>query len=971
MKRKGSAIITVVVAIVVLVVLALGFISSKHERAGISKMMSDEKKCEAIAESAADYILSYLRKTANKHDDQPNGGLYYLLRAPLKYSTTEEANKNTKLDVTGAKPIEDLDSHVGFSVILQPVIEDLGWTDKVEVESKCEISSAEAFSPTTEGYKVTGINNEHYEARGHSAKFLDSSINDISFDTGDENDTNWKPSDWTLSLKFPNNDPKKFNKTFKIHLSLSTDVFDVMSVLDESHEEVSAAREAWDQAKSDYNAAVEAGASDEELASLQQKVDSTRIAWEQATAKDEATNEDYKKELESIDGDEGIGVNVDLTVERANEYSMVLGGKATLHSKILKKAADLFGIQTEYKTPDDIDEIDCNKLIEESRFFPDIRPVNMTKLADTTINNLSNLNYDFSEYVSGINARMQTVSAGYQGVDLSSDDMSDPDNMNNIMVIEKGAILRITTNVKYQQSPSKTIKRTLVTEIPFKVSDVQPIAPEYTLFIANSPRLCNQGDLDQEDSRELGTPVDLNNADVFEGGSGETFTDAMLAAGTLVAHNIYGEDETKPDYNNVGGSTGRVPGMIRVNTNYGGTQKDDETSKLRCFIGCFDEPQLTEMNQMFTPNYKHSPNRFNTFPSFYWADDASDDDSAKRYHEVEFPLLFDSAKHREKIPGFGLKHFMDVYRRGGFDIVMVPTLLYGRGHMEYPLGINAEGPINTVYTRIRVGVKPNVNISKAGFVDMCEVYYSYEPVCMYGKNDRYRFDTTAMKNSRDYDPAAYGMVDHGSYEKNETWYSDTDYKYMPANCYDTMQYAKKATRFYETAEEFKADMDKPVSQGGLKDGNNIVLAGVYYIKSDQLALDGNLTFKGNGLIVCKNDITITGNIDRADEDTVIGFIARLGRISFDGTSKQSVHGAFYSNSYPISNAPALRIYGNLVCNDFVRKYLLDVEIFYDNKATCVTPLSSMRKIGKFEPKRYYVAFAENWSKFAYENTKTE
>ena len=162
MKRKGSAIITVVVAIVVLVVLALGFISSKHERAGISKMMSDEKKCEAIAESAADYILSYLRKTANKHDDQPNGGLYYLLRAPLKYSTTEEANKNTKLDVTGAKPIEDLDSHVGFSVILQPVIEDLGWTDKVEVESKCEISSAEAFSPTTEGYKVTGINNEHF-----------------------------------------------------------------------------------------------------------------------------------------------------------------------------------------------------------------------------------------------------------------------------------------------------------------------------------------------------------------------------------------------------------------------------------------------------------------------------------------------------------------------------------------------------------------------------------------------------------------------------------------------------------------------------------------------------------------------------------------------------------------------------------------------------------------------------------------
>ena len=51
MKKKGSAILTVIAAVVVLLILALSFMGSQTERAGISKSLSDEKKTEAFYEN--------------------------------------------------------------------------------------------------------------------------------------------------------------------------------------------------------------------------------------------------------------------------------------------------------------------------------------------------------------------------------------------------------------------------------------------------------------------------------------------------------------------------------------------------------------------------------------------------------------------------------------------------------------------------------------------------------------------------------------------------------------------------------------------------------------------------------------------------------------------------------------------------------------------------------------------------------
>ena len=62
MKKKGSAILAVLGCITVLAVLAFAFIGSSREKKGISRLMSDEKKCEALAESASDFIIQFIRK---------------------------------------------------------------------------------------------------------------------------------------------------------------------------------------------------------------------------------------------------------------------------------------------------------------------------------------------------------------------------------------------------------------------------------------------------------------------------------------------------------------------------------------------------------------------------------------------------------------------------------------------------------------------------------------------------------------------------------------------------------------------------------------------------------------------------------------------------------------------------------------------------------------------------------------------
>ncbi len=939
MKKQGSAIITVIAAIVVLTVLALSFIGSRRERAGISKHLSDEKKVEAMAESVSDLLLSYLKKNANKHDNPTD--LYYLLRAPLKYKskTADTDGGDIPLDVEGSGNIDNLYDYVGS--VIEPLKTELGWNDSnCTITSMCEICNAEAFGPATKNYEVAGINTEHLKAFSNMASFLDCDIDSVTF-VSDNDPSRWKPSDWKLSIGFPGNNETYLEKSFKVRVKLSTAEADMLKELNDESNKLTAAKEEVADAKDALKKAQDDGESEEKIAQLQAKVTEAEEALKKAQEEYDAFMADYNEGKAQVNSG-GFKVKVKISARRDDKDSMVLKDMKAELSGFLKIAAKLLGLPSSWK----LDDIDVQKTMEESRFFPDIRPINMEGLKNKVIE--GDPEYNFSEYVGDINTRIGEVKLGYSGYTLDSSLSDLP------MTIEKGAILRITTNVEYKQSETRTIKRELVSEIPFKVSDVQPIAPEYSFFVANSPLLSKQSDIISGNT--LGKPIDLNNAK-----DTVTSSDATLAAGRFIVHNLPFSGD-KPSYSEIGNTTGRVPGMVRINCNYSG--KGGEVTELRSFIGCFEEPELTELNQMLSPNYKSIDNKFNTRPSFYWRDD-----DPKRKHEVEFPVLFEERDVAHKIEIPGVKGFVDVYRRGGFNVVMIPTLLYGNGHMEYPLGINVEGPINSIYSRIRVSAKPNALVAPRAenkVTDTTEIYYDYEPVSTYSNGNSYSFNNTANDATK-FDAAPYGMVYNPCYKENESWSSNKLYKYMPANCYDAMQYAKKATKFYETGDEFWEDCKKEIADGGLKDGDNIRLAGVYYIKGD---LDlPEKTFIGNGLIVVRNNINLNGNINYADENTTLGLIARVGSINFNDSCTE-VHAACFSNNAPMVTG-GVKIYGNLVCNDFIRKDLLEVEVFYDNRATSVTPLASLRKAGKFEPKRYYVAFADNWSKFVYEKNKEE
>ena len=862
MKKKGSAILTVIAAVVVLLILALSFMGSQTERAGISKSLSDEKKTEALAESAADLVLSFIRKNCN--NQETGNELYYLLRAPLKYKESSGSG-NISLDVSAAPPVEDLSSYINFDELLGPVIDEIGWTGKVNIEAKCELCSAEAFTPANSNYKVPTINYDHIAAEGNSAKFLDSNIDSIAFTS--ESTTDWQPSRWELRLKFPSGNPLREEKSFDV-------------------------------------------------------------------------------DVELIFGIDIAEPTVTLEVTRAREEDTVININADTGSII-----------------DDVNlgDFDIQEKLDNSHYFPNVRPVNMEGLQNYVMGSPNTPDYDFSGYVSEISSRMDEVKNAFSAYNISSSDFAD-----NNMVIEKGAILRITTTVTYNKSESQKIVKKLTSEIPFKASDVQPIAPEYTFFVANSNLLADKADIANESGgfgKELGKPIDMN-----KGTPGsQTTPQARKAMGRLVVHNLQHKNG-KPTYNL---DPDRVPGMVRINTNYGG--RGDPTTKVRNFLGVFEEPETTELNKFFTPFNPskagdYDTNKFNTVVSFLW----EDTEPKERYHEIEFPLLFEFPNHppASKVAKEGVLGFIDVFHDGNFNIISVPTLLFGNAHMEYPLGINAEGPMTSVYSRIRIMADPDASVSivPPDVDDETKIYYDFEPVSTYSKNSTYPFEDKG-DDTTTYEPAPYGMQGHESFKPDEPWKSNDDFRYMPANCYDALQYAKKATRYYETAGEFLADMNKNIANGGLKNSNVVELNGVFYIKSGVLNLP-DFTYQGNGLIVsARSNIVINGNIKRVanpdGSNSTLGIIARTGKIAFAKAGCE-VHASCFSNNSPSSPGQRFSVYGNLVTNDFVRYWCTDIDIFYDNTLTSVTPLATLRKAGKFEPKRYVVAFADNWSRFTYE-----
>lgn len=471
----------------------------------------------------------------------------------------------------------------------------------------------------------------------------------------------------------------------------------------------------------------------------------------------------------------------------------------------------------------------------------------------------------------------------------------------NPQVVEKTGVLQIKAEVEYYPNgPSgKLIEKTLIANRPFKVSDVQPPAPEYSLFIANSDLIFEEDD----------NPMGLSLGDAIDWAPG---------VASICIHNL-------PDgeYDKLSGLEGsslsegklaQVPGMVRINSR--------SEMKINTFLGTVRQPHLTEFNALVN---KYDISSYKVLPTFRW----NDSPTPNSQYTVEFPVIKDTA-------------LLDVWPCTGFaqvlnflencDALNGPTLFFGDCFIEYPLGMCLEAKMKQRYGTVVFQVKPCGQQDDPK--DVSEIRITY-----LNKEKKY-----GIKGKEAYDTGAW---------------SPDNQNCKPANLYSLLQYAKKATHFYKSEADFWADTER--FTGGVYD-----CTGVTYIKGS-LNIDTAPEFKvkGKGILVVKDNIVITKNVRRADTDTVFSLIARAGYMEMkDGCD--FVEASCYSNSSPIFDKTSkIEINGNLVVNEFRRETIDFMELNYNSAACRVSPLSVMRDVGKFDPKRYIVSVADNWSSYKF------
>ncbi len=912
-KRTGSAILLVLVAIAVIGTLALWFVNSKSQRSGFARFMSDETKLEALAESATEFLLAKLKASINKHDysDDVTASLYHLVRQALPVKSTKPG-RNHILDTESALTVSSADVNlVGiYKSALDPLVVSYGWQPSdVTYETEISLATAENFAPK-DSYKVCGADSPHQKAEGSSAKFLDAAdMSELVAENDGDYDSAplWAPSGWYLSFNLPViESPHKheFEGTWKV--SGDGGAGELTQLTD--------ARKEIEQKLANPDLTTE------QRAALQQQLDN-------------AINEidNFKTSGKTLK------VTVSITKNGPAKFSTHFTGKIKIMgiTFTLDRAGPSLDINAELK-----EHCPFLKCIDDMS-----QPVKSLRKHVFTDSSFSKL-YKADDFVALAKTRLDEVKK-YHNIDTGTQ-----------KYVEKGTMLQFKTTVTHNQAGKKSSK-TLVAQIPLKVTDVQPVAPEYSLFVANS-NLLSEGSLPG-----LGEKIDLNDW--------EPRDTPEKAIGQFIVHNYPATVESGKTKANLAPlfKNACLPGMVRVNAQ---TSTADEAMILGTFVGTFDEPELTELNAIVSPSGGEGNsaqandsrgNLFRTEPSFIWR--TKDDNlvpAPSVHHELELPVLFtdaelDTSSPIRDIPDAGLAQIANFFKSSAFNLQMKPTLLSGNANMEYPLGIAIEGPINRIFSRIRVQVRPSAHASLSGVIDLTRIRYNYEHISRYSDNIPRDFSTAPQGKH-----ARYGMHKYKPAIDNKVWNSNSDYKYMPMNCYSTLQYAKKASRFYSSASDFVSDMGKAVDKGGLKNSDgSIMVNGVYFIDG---GLDlGGQKFKGNGLIVAKGTIKINGNITRADDKTTLGLIARRSFIHF-GPSCSRVEAACFSNEAPFSSGQKLHIDGNLVTNDFKRTNLLDVHVCYNSRACSVSPLATLRNLGKFEPKRYWVSAADNWAKTFYE-----
>lgn len=557
--------------------------------------------------------------------------------------------------------------------------------------------------------------------------------------------------------------------------------------------------------------------------------------------------------------------------------------------------------------------------------------------------------------------------------------------------VEKTGALQIKAEVFFEPQAGRLIQRTLVAERDFKISDLQPVAPEYVFFINNSK---------DEEIIFIGIPED-----------GTTATSSIHAVPHDPADNYKLKFSKLAEAFDSGAINEQtlVPGLIRIN----GTPD----MAIHLFTGALEEVYTTHYNGLMAD---HDTNlQLNTDnkldPRFNWLSGNS-----MFMDTVYLPIDGPEINQEFLTSDRGIVNMFNVLKNN--LTLNVPTMLFGDYMIEYPFNVQIEANLKQHFSQVSLKAKVEIDgnaamklkdkgvgaatikirliskIAPSADNEMDDNLWEVKKVDDNGNLSGDPFEVTLAPP--DY-PGPYAAGDDVNIETTSGFALDeetlellkkadktkieirhirraepygirreptsaTSSTFNPSNAgtrppalYSDLQYAKKAKYYYETAADFINDIPNR-SAGGCFE-----LDGVTFVNNNDINLPA-ITVKGKGLIVGRLNIRVSGNITRADNETVFGLIARNGAIMV-GSGVSKIEAACYSHDC-LQNAAGnpLIIDGNLVMDTFNRNLFHSVRVMYNAPACRTTFLSIVRDVGKYDPDRYHAVLGKQWSRYEYE-----
>ncbi|MBF0545857.1 MAG: hypothetical protein HQM08_15545 [Candidatus Riflebacteria bacterium] len=486
------------------------------------------------------------------------------------------------------------------------------------------------------------------------------------------------------------------------------------------------------------------------------------------------------------------------------------------------------------------------------------------------------------------------------------------------VTIEKQGLLETNIEVEFQPNFPENgpkIRKTLVTEKEFRVADIQPVAPDYSFFVANSARLFENPSVENNDKWEGNDQINLNDGD-----------------GALIIHNFPSfqsifeslKDILSLDLKELNRRI-NLPGLVRING----------TRPMEINLSIADPYNVTDLRMMelaalLLDHEDGKKHKIVPTVEEVWYNPAGGEG-----WDWPFWGTFDSSQ------GFWLPLLIPRFAH---------TMLFGNNHLEVPLSLKVEGYLNKKFSHLKflivqIYIPPIPFIGFPGF--------------------GFAFPWPWYKNLVE----PYGFCKYPPWESSEDpqklWDPNNPGNF-PANLYSPYQFVKKASYYYDSSNDFAADIE---NRSVIIDGEKVFICDGVTFVNDNLWLSSPLKVMGRGMIVAAGNIHLGADIkkceyDRSGNPTIFSLIARNGAI-VNRFNSLEINACCYADKGILNpTGSQLKIYGNLVVNKFPRKLCQGmVEVYYQSKHSRSSLLSMIRTIAKYDPLRYFVSVSAKYRKF--------